>query len=141
MVIIGSGVSGSAVNSLRGTRALSTLCGPSNLRKLCYTAVVCYDAVICASAILSAIEQQLLASGDATRDDCTTMIWFALSVWEKCMSSHQVDDLYDASLAARFYLMPVTKTITHAILASNRKVLIAVAAQAWMTLIEVTQSC
>ena len=81
VVIIGGGVSGSACGIRCANEGLSTLIvDKSNLLGGSATrALVCpmMPSYVRHLPVLSAIEQQLLASGDATRDDYTTMIWFA----------------------------------------------------------------
>lgn len=77
-----------------------------------------------------------MASGDATRDDYTTMIWFAPErlgeVYEQLYTTKGGQILYDTSLvAAVLFDAGDEKTITHAILASTEG-LIAVAAQTWI---------
>ncbi len=86
MVIIGGGVSGSACGIRCVNEGLSPLLWTSPLEAQATSAGVPHDAVICVICqFFFAIEQQLLASGDTTRDDYTTMIWFcSLSAGEKC---------------------------------------------------------
>ena len=140
VVIIGGGVSGSACGIRCVNEGLSTLIvDKSNLLGGSATrALVCpmMPSYVRHLPVLSAIEQQLLASGDATRDDYTTMIWFAPErlgeVYEQLYTTKGGQILYDTSLVAAVLTdADDEKTITHVILVSTEG-LIAVAAQTWI---------
>ena len=136
VVIVGGGVSGSACGIRCAEEGLKTLIVDQMniLGGSATNALVCpmMPSYVRHLPILNLIEQELLQAGQATRDNYTTMLWFAPErlgeVYEKLFYERKGQVLYHTVLVG---VVTEGRQLTHAILFATEG-LIAVGAQSFV---------